>query len=263
MQAAAQAARPRVSVCIATFNGAAFLAEQIESILGQLAADDEVVVVDDCSRDATLDILRGFADPRIRLHSNERNRGIVPTFERAMSLATGDVILLSDQDDRWLEGRVGLLVDALATSGAEVASSNTSFTDRDGCPIDFAAERLAARDSTRHLQNVLRMFAGTAGYYGCAMGLRRSFLSVVLPMPRFVESHDLWIALAANLCRRNVHLDANTVARRVHGANASLIRRSLYLKLRSRIILAVSIVVLWWRRRALAAPASLRARACV
>jgi glycosyltransferase involved in cell wall biosynthesis len=252
MSAAAQTARPRVSVCIATYNGAAFLSEQMGSILGQLRSDDEVVVVDDGSRDGTLAILRGLADARIRLHVNDLNQGIVPTFARALSLATGEVILLSDQDDRWLDGRVALLLDALRDGTVEVASSNSAFTDRQGAPIDFPAERLAARDSTRHLRNIVRMFAGTAAYYGCAMGLRRSFLRVVLPIPSFVESHDLWIAMAANLCRRNVHLDADTVARRVHGGNASLVPRSLYRKLRARVILALSIAVLCWRRRLLA-----------
>ena len=56
-----------ISVCIATYNGARYIAEQLASIVKQLSAEDEVVVSDDGSTDGTIDIVRSFNDRRIRV----------------------------------------------------------------------------------------------------------------------------------------------------------------------------------------------------
>lgn len=73
-----------VSVCMATFNGELFLGEQIDSILSELTEFDQLVVVDDCSKDRTLDILSSYAsrDTRIVIIKNEYNLGVVKTFEK-------------------------------------------------------------------------------------------------------------------------------------------------------------------------------------
>jgi hypothetical protein len=78
-------------------------------------------------------------------------------------------------------------------------------------------------------------------------------MCLVLPMPHWVESHDLWIATGSNLIRSNVHVERDTLRRRLHGANASIVNRSLHLKLRSRAIFARSLLVLGLRARAVRA----------
>src|SRR3954447_2023680 len=108
-------ASPRVSVCMATYNGSKYVREQIDSILADLGADDEVVVVDDASRDATASLLEGLADPRVRVLRSVQNHGYVKTFERAIGEATGEIIMLSDQDDVWPQGRTETLTAALKT----------------------------------------------------------------------------------------------------------------------------------------------------
>jgi glycosyltransferase involved in cell wall biosynthesis len=236
-----------VSVCMATYNGAAFVREQVASILQELGPNDELVVVDDGSVDGTCEILERFVDSRIRIYRNPTNLGPTQAFCRALELARSDVVFMADQDDVWIRGRINQMLGALERSGAVVVSSNSSFIDRDGGEIAFAADRLRAEDSKRHLANIVAIFAGTAGYYGCAMAVRRSLISLILPMPNFVESHDLWIALAGNLLRRNAHISQITLQRRVHGGNASIVKRSLYMKLRARGIFILSIVILLGR----------------
>ncbi|NKF33592.1 glycosyltransferase, partial [Pseudomonas sp. BGM005] len=83
-----------VSVCMATYNGSRYVAKQLASILAQLGAGDEVVVVDDASADSTVEIVQDIGDPRIVVYRNERNLGYVRSFERAISLSTADVIVL-------------------------------------------------------------------------------------------------------------------------------------------------------------------------
>ena len=90
-----------ISIAMATYNGAKYLREQIDSILAQTIQDFELVVCDDCSSDDTWDILKQYsdADKRIKVFRNESNMGFKRNFEKAMSLCGGDYIALSDQDD--------------------------------------------------------------------------------------------------------------------------------------------------------------------
>jgi glycosyltransferase involved in cell wall biosynthesis len=233
-----------VSVCMATFNGGAYVEEQVRSILEQLSPTDELIVVDDHSTDDTVQKVEAFLDPRVFVHRNERNRGHVFTFERAIRMARHSFILLADQDDRWVPGRLRLLVEALRGSKALVVSSNSDYMDAAGSRISCDMRRVTAQESRRHFRNIMRIFAGRSGYYGCAMAFRRNIVPVILPIPEYVEAHDLWIALASNLLGSNLHIEASTLARRIHGGNASLARRSLYKKLRSRTIFARCIIEL-------------------
>lgn len=238
-----------ISVCMATYNGAPFVEEQLRSILAELGPEDEVIVVDDYSTDDTVAVIRRLGDRRIKVHVNETNRREVYSFGRALQLATGDVVFLSDQDDVWLPGRADAMVRALRKSSAAVVSSNFEWMDSEGRPIVIPVDGVRSDTSRAHLRNIVDIFVGRTNYYGCAMALRREFIPVVTPIPSWVESHDLWIALASNCARSNVHIDVRTLRKRQHGGNATspVSTRSLYLKLRARVIFAASLVVVGWR----------------
>ncbi|MEQ4204253.1 glycosyltransferase [Actinopolymorpha sp. B9G3] len=209
---------------MATFNGVPYVQEQIASILDELGRDDEVVVVDDCSEDSTVSVLRAIRDPRVKIHTQEVNLGHVKTFERAIGLARGDLILFADQDDIWVAGRVEKITRHLR-EGAVVASNLRSM---EGQPTAHRHRDLRAREKGQGLRCLWRLMVGTIPYYGCAMGLRADFLDVAMPFPRFAPSHDLWIAIAANVAGEMSHLEDVTVHRRVHTRNISAVsRRSL------------------------------------
>ncbi|MBM9465602.1 glycosyltransferase [Aeromicrobium sp. YIM 150415] len=234
------AERIRVSVCLATYNGAAYLDEQLDSILAQLGDADEVVVVDDGSTDGTLELLAQRDDPRIEVRRTERNLGYVGAFGQAMGSARGEYLVLSDQDDVWPPGRVEALVAGLAD--AEVAVGNV--VDLDGrqplpSPVRRRPWLLRSRTSRQHGRNLLRIWVGVIPYFGSAMALRREALDRVLPLPSYLsESHDLWIATVANVDGSIRHLDDVVVWRRLHETNASTSRpRSIVPVLRARLML--------------------------
>lgn len=229
---------------MATYNGARFLEVQLASILRELQPTDELVVVDDGSSDGTIALIESFMDLRITILRNSRNLGPPASFARAISVATGDVIMLADQDDEWVPGRVEALIEALRVPGVLLVSSNSEYVDADGRPVEFPMPPLRARDSDRRLRNIARIFAGRIGYYGCAMAFRRPLKALVLPIPRYVEAHDLWIAMAANLRGVNAHLETITLRRRIHGENASIMRRPLARKLLARVRFARGLLVL-------------------
>ncbi|MDY0830363.1 glycosyltransferase [Microbacterium sp. BG28] len=227
-----------VSVCMATYNGAAYVVHQLQSILAELRPDDEIVVVDDASIDETVQLVRSIDDDRIRVIAQQRNAGYVASFARALAEARGDVLMLSDQDDEWVPGRRALLVAALGD--ADVVASNLEMLGT-GAPLTspLTGKPWVLMSSDSPIRRQLAIFAGVAPYYGCAMALRRSALTYLLPFPDGLrESHDLWIATAANAQRRLAHVGSATVRRRVHESNASTSSpRGVRAALRSRLLM--------------------------
>ena len=234
----------KISVCIATYNGQKFIAEQIDSILNQLSEIDEVILVDDCSSDNTVDIIERYNDQRIKLIRNEQNFGHVYSFSKAISLSSNDIIILSDQDDIWREGRVSKMIETLCLSGKSVLSSNSYFIDENGSPATYFSDPVRFEDSENHMKNILGIFLGSKCYFGCAMAFKRDVVKIILPIPKYVESHDLWIAFAGNMIRSNIHLDNETLFRRIHGGNASILNRSMFNKIKSRLIFIRSLITL-------------------
>src|SRR5438552_8302595 len=93
--------RPQVSVCIPTYNGAAYLTDCLDSVVSQTYSSFEVLVVDDCSADASAEIARTYArrDSRIRVFVNETNLGLVGNWNRCVQLARNEWIKFVFQDD--------------------------------------------------------------------------------------------------------------------------------------------------------------------
>jgi len=113
---------PRVSICVPTWNGAAYLAEALRSALAQTERDFELLVVDDGSTDRTLDVVAGFSDPRLRVHRNERRLGLPGNWNRCLDLARGEFVKFLFQDDLLEPAAVAWLLGALrAVPGASLA----------------------------------------------------------------------------------------------------------------------------------------------
>jgi hypothetical protein len=96
---------PTVSVIMATYNGAALVGETLASLAAQTFADWELIAVDDCSRDETVDVLQAFGDPRIRVIRSEVNGGPVIARNRAFAEVRGRYVAALDQDDICLPER--------------------------------------------------------------------------------------------------------------------------------------------------------------
>ena len=238
----------RISVCMATYNGSAYVNEQLASILSQIGPNDEVIVADDASTDDTAAVVTALGDPRVTLLRTTQNQGHVRTFERAICAATSDYIFLADQDDVWTEGRVRTMLDALCRRPV-VAGNVLLFGDRTGPPRG----RLRVTESGAGLRNLARILTGSRRYLGSAMAFRRELMDVLVPIPGYVESHDVWLAMVGNLVGGVEHLEEVVLRRRLHGSNLTLPRRrSLGKLLVSRVLMLRAVLeVLRRRSRAL------------
>ena len=112
---------PKVSVIIITYNRARLLSRAINSVLSQTFTDFELIIVDDCSRDNTQEIISGFEDYRISQHRHRRNKGLSAARNTGIVNARGDFIAFLDDDDEWLPKKLQLQVSLLEASTPQVA----------------------------------------------------------------------------------------------------------------------------------------------
>jgi hypothetical protein len=131
------ARQPAVSVLMTAFNRERYIAPAIESVLAQTFEDFELLVVDDASRDGTVDIARTYeADPRVRVVVNERNLGDYPNRNRAAGLARGEFIKYHDSDDVMYPHCVASMVPPLrAEPSAGLALSSGWHWPGGPCPM--------------------------------------------------------------------------------------------------------------------------------
>ena len=126
----------KTSVALCTYNGEAFLNEQLSSILSQSMPVDEIVIVDDRSDDHTNEILNNFREKHpevIKLFKNEKQVGVIKNFENAITLCSGDWIFLSDQDDIWKNNKVEEMIKFANTrQGALLIYSDAALIDNNG-----------------------------------------------------------------------------------------------------------------------------------
>lgn len=102
-----------VTVILPVHDAEAYVAEAIESILGQTCADFELLVIDDGSTDRSVEVVQGYRDPRVRLLRNPENIGISATLNRGLDAATGVYVARMDADDVSLPERLQKQVDFL------------------------------------------------------------------------------------------------------------------------------------------------------
>jgi glycosyltransferase involved in cell wall biosynthesis len=194
--------KPRVSVALCTYNGAAFIERQLETILKQSRPPDEVVVSDDGSTDHTVAIVKRMADrfpSKLRLERTAGRLGYAKNFEFTIQQATGDIIFLSDQDDVWLEHKIErMLIPFAASERVAVVYCDAHLAGRQLEPRGRsvfgarASMHLATRRSARELVKGVDI-----GVLGSMMAIRASLKRRVMPIEE-VWGHDHWIVFIAH-----------------------------------------------------------------
>ena len=228
----------RASVCMATYNGAAFLREQIDSIVAQLRPGDELLVSDDGSTDDTLEVLRSY-EGQLTVVAHSRVGGVVPNFERVLSSADRDIVVLSDQDDVWLPGKLERLRDQLGRT--DLVMSNAFVV---GATLTRTSQTLFDQLNVGPglLHNGWRN-----SFVGCCMAFRRSLLQRALPFPASTPWHDWLLGMLASAVGSVAFIDAPLMLYRRHSANASDTgagsRNGLVKKLFLRLDLARALIV--------------------
>lgn len=231
-----------ISVCVATYNGEKYIAEQLRSILCQLGPADEVVVSDDGSTDSTLSVVASLADNRVRIvHSTAHY--FKWNFYNALCVAKGDIIFLSDQDDVWLEGKVARCLTELETY--DLVCHNSRMVDEQLRPLKDDFFRFYG-SGPGLLKNAINNT-----YFGSCMAFRRSVWEASLPWPKTNEiGHDIWLGLVAEMTGKTRFIDTPYLLyRRLSESRTNLSeslatrsRRPLWVKLWSRVVVLYEVM---------------------
>lgn len=215
----------KISIAMCTYNGAEFLPAQLQSLVTQSRPPDEIVICDDGSTDGTRAVLETFKKESsipITLHINDRNLGSVKNFERAITLCTGDVIALSDQDDVWRNDKLQLFESVLNKSpSAGIIFSDAEIVDEHLNPLNrrmwdevgFDAHRRKLVRTGRALEVLIHGWTVT----GATMAFRTNFVKLSLPIPDEIAMiHDGWIALTIAAVADVVAVDETLIQYRQH-----------------------------------------------
>lgn len=213
----------RVSVAMCTYNGEAYLSEQLDSILQQTCPPDELIICDDGSTDGTRSILddyeRSFPNT-IRVHENDTNLGVVKNFEKAIGLTTGDVVALSDQDDVWKPEKLKEQVSALKSHDAQLVFHNAavvseSLVRQTDLWSTFSPSYALGR--LREPRNAVTELTDRNVVQGAATVFKSDLKESALPIPR-PWFYDHYIAMIAALTGSIYDLDAELIRYRQHNA---------------------------------------------
>jgi len=218
---------PRISVAMTTYDGGAFVEEQLESFARQRRPPDELVVCDDASTDDTVAKLERFAARapfEVRIERNPENLGTTPNFEKAVSLCTGELVFLADQDDVWLPGKI----EALA--GELLAHPETGAVFSNGRVVDEKLEPLGYTlwDSLWFTERERERVRGGRGSEvfvkhvvaaGTTLAFRARYRDVYLPFPALRDCHDAWLAFTITGVSGVRIVEECLIDYRLHGAN--------------------------------------------
>lgn len=227
---------PRISVVMPTYNGEIYLQEQLTSILMQSRYPDEVILLDDASQDGTPAILERWSASvpfPVDIVHRTRNTGLKPNIEDGIQRASGDVIVLADQDDVWEVDKLARIERAFGNALTSVWFSDADLVDATGTILGVTAweavrfgepERQAVESGTS--QGLLRLLRGMT-VTGATMAFTKEVADFALPLPDGIVGdggwllHDGWIALIGFLCGEVETEPTPLIRYRQHGEQAT------------------------------------------
>lgn len=176
----------KISIAMTSYNASRYIGEQLQSFSRQTRQPDELVITDDGSTDSTPEIVGAFAREvpfEVRYVRNPVNLGMHANFGRTVSLATGDIVFMSDDDDVWFPEKLATVEAAFDADPAALAIVNDQvIANADGSLTNRTV-----------LGNVRKLGYGDEHYgTGACTAMRRSLLTILLPFPSPGIPYDHW-----------------------------------------------------------------------
>jgi glycosyltransferase involved in cell wall biosynthesis len=192
----------KISVAMATCNGEKFIAKQLGSILAQSVVPNEIIICDDSRNKSTfraIQLLIATFPRIIKYYHNDTQLGVSKNFEKAVSLCSGNIIFLSDQDDVWQTDKIEILSALIDNSGLPSgAFCDSALVNESLMPLGRTHWEL--RGFTPDLLRTdafgqFAIFCRRVPPTGHNMAFSAELKDVLLPFPTLQECHDTWIGL--------------------------------------------------------------------
>lgn len=216
-----------IDILMATYNGETFLRAQLDSILQQSNQDWQLIIRDDCSTDATVQIIKEYQllrPEQIRLIRAEQPSGSAQNnFFRLLRYSTAEYVMFADQDDVWLKDKVQNTLEKMRELEEPYGAQTPLLVHTDLAVVDAALRvinpslfQMHNMDAARNqLNNIVVQNIVT----GCTMMVNRALMDLVTEIPAHAVMHDMWLALIAAAFGQIGFLDRATMLYRQHGQN--------------------------------------------
>ena len=212
-----------VDIILAAYNGAAFIKEQLDSLLAQTYTDINIHVYDDVSTDETREIVADYAasHENVFLHKNKKNLGLTLNFLHGVKRSDADFIMLCDQDDIWKPEKVEKTLDVMRKAVADDEKTPVLvFTDAEIYDGRTPENRSFVKESHYNVKKVdLSALLIENKCIGCSVMINRPLADKLTHIPMGIRYHDWWLALIASAFGKVVYLDEMTLLYRQHGGN--------------------------------------------
>jgi glycosyltransferase involved in cell wall biosynthesis len=218
----------QLEIALATFQSQRYLRPLLHSLFNQSDQTFSVLVADDGSTDATLDILSefSFAHPnRIRvLQFEERAGGPCQNFSRLLDAAQAKYLMFCDHDDVWLPNKIETSLKRMREVEAVFGNQTPILVHTDLSVVDHELRPLFSSFSRQeklsaHISN-LRQLMVQNNVTGCTMLLNKALYEIARPIPHGAAMHDWWIALVAAAFGKVSFVENATVLYRQHERNS-------------------------------------------
>lgn len=205
----------KISIAMATYNGAKNIEAQLQSFISQTHLPDELVVSDDDSSDSTVAKIEAFAKYApfpVIIVCNRKNLGYAGNFNVALEKTMGDIVFLSDQDDVWYPNKIAhMLAQAKQNPDYLIYMNDAELTDGN----------LNSVNLTKYGQIKSSGLPDESFVMGCCCAIRRELLDFSLPIPLGLNAHDNWLVeIADGLSAKLIVREVLQYYRR-HGGNVS------------------------------------------
>ena len=210
----------QIDILLATYNGAKYLREQIDSILKQTYSNFRLLISDDCSTDETLDILKEYEekDSRITVYRQEENLGYVKNFEFLLGLVENKIFALSDQDDIWIEDKIEVAIKKIEETKADLYFSDLYLIDEKGNKISDSFWKQKGFYKKVIKDKKYKGLLLNNYVTGCTIVSKKEFIKKITPFPKEMM-HDYWIAIVVSLKGKIVYDKVPHINYRQHTDN--------------------------------------------
>lgn len=223
----------KISIAIATYNGEKYVEKQMLSLVEQSRPADEVIIVDDCSKDNTSEIVKKFIKERNlsnwKFVVGEENVGYKRNFYNAVSLTTGDIIFLCDQDDIWCKDKLEIM-EKVFEKEPSIKALNTSFNFIDGDDKPFSVNQKRGKSNNNLIKKKIRdnslekiplnLICSYNISPGCTMAFTKEVKDIYLNRTKCSIVHDWEINFIAACLDGLYFFNKPLINYRIHTSNA-------------------------------------------
>jgi glycosyltransferase involved in cell wall biosynthesis len=228
-----------VQILLATYNGEKFLREQLDSLLNQTFQDFTILIRDDGSTDATLQIIEEYQQKHVAkinlIKDDKQNVGVTQNFNLLLEKSNADYLFFCDQDDVWLNEKMELslkkiqsLEDKNHSTPCMIYSDMKAIDEQGNITADSVWQQLKLHPKYFTLNRLLVQNIP----HGCTMLINKAMKNIAYPIPKDAILHDHWMALLAVTTGKFIAMEVPLVLLRNHNENVTRKKTSFEDKLK-------------------------------